>query len=64
MVKNVFISPSQLFSSLLYLNVSPEFFGHMKKRLDKKAKVNFKIHNDINSETSNYDTHIAHYFKK
>ena len=64
MVKNVFISPSQLFSSLRYLNVSPEFFGHMKKRLDKKAKVNFKIHNDINSETSNYDTHIAQYFKK
>ena len=25
-----------------YLNSCPDFFDHLEKRLDKKAKVNFK----------------------
>ena len=29
--------------SLRYLNLCPGIFGHVGKRLDKKAKVNFKI---------------------
>ena len=28
-----------LFSSLRYLNFCPDFFGHVEKRLDKKAKL-------------------------
>ena len=27
------------------MNFGPGFFGHVGKRLDKKAKVNFKIYN-------------------
>ena len=27
-----------------YLNLCPDFFGHMGKRLDKKAKVNSNIY--------------------
>ena len=33
---------------LRYLNVFPDFFGHVEKWLDKKAKVNFKIYDVIN----------------
>ena len=40
-------------------------FGYVGKRLDKKAKVNFKIYDDIaKCITSNYDTNIARYPKK
>ena len=32
-----------------YLNFCPEFFGHARKRLDKKTlKVHFRIHAVIN----------------
>ena len=37
---------------------------HVCKRLDKKAKVNFKIYNVANWITNNYNTHIARYLKK
>ena len=33
-------------------------FGHEDKRLDQKAKVNFKIFDVINWETNNYNTHF------
>ena len=39
------------------------FFGHAGKRLDKKAKVNFKIYDVIYWETSKYNTHIPQYLK-
>ena len=32
----------------LYLNFCSDFIGHVKKRLDQKAKVNFKIYNITN----------------
>ena len=35
-----------------------------KKRLDKKAKVNFKFYDIIYWETNNYNTHISQYLKK
>ena len=31
----------------------------MGRRLDKKARVNFKIYDATNQETNNYNTHIA-----
>ena len=34
-----------LFSFLRYLNFCPDFFGQVGKRLEKKAKFHFKIHN-------------------
>ena len=36
----------------------------MGKRHDKKTKVNFKIYDVTNWETSNCNTHIDQYFKK
>ena len=38
-------------------------FGHVKKRLDKNDKVNFKIYDVKTWETNNCNTHIAQYLK-
>ena len=40
------------------------FFGHVGKRLDKKAKVNFEIYDTIYLEINNYNSHIAQYLNK
>ena len=43
MIKNVFYFILKVIFVLeRYLNVCPELFGHVGKRLNKKAKVNFK----------------------
>ena len=42
-VKMFFISSLNLFLILKCSNFCPDFIGHVRKRLDKKAKVNFKI---------------------
>ena len=39
-------------------------FGYVGERLDKEAKVNFKIYDIAKCITSNYDTNIARYLKK
>ena len=39
-----------------YLNFCPNVFGHVGKRLDKKASVNFKIYEVTIWETNNYNT--------
>ena len=39
-----FISCQKFFSFARYLSFCPDFFGHVGKQLDKKAKVNFKIY--------------------
>ena len=44
-----------------YLNFCPNVFGHVGKRLDKKASVNFKIYEVTIWETNNYNTHTAQY---
>ena len=36
----------------------------MERNLDKKAMVNFKIHDVTVWTTNNYNTHIAQYLKK
>ena len=41
-----------------------EFFGHVRKELDKKAKGNFKTDNIIYCKTNNLNAHIAQYLKK
>ena len=43
---------------------SPDFFGRVRKRLDQKAKVDFKIYHVMNWKTNNGNTHIAQYLKK
>ena len=58
-------SPQKLFSFLIYLKPFVlTFFGDVGKRLDKKAKINFKIYNVISWKTNNYNAHIAQYLKK
>ena len=39
-------------------------FGHVEKRFDNKAMVNFKIYEVIDWTTNNYNIHIAQYLKK
>ena len=39
-------------------------FGYAEKRLDKKARVNFKIYDVTDWTANNYITHIADYLKK
>ena len=39
-------------------------FDHVGERLDKKAKINFKIYDVTNWKANNCDSHIAQYFKK
>ena len=39
-------------------------FGYVKKRLDKKSKVNFKIYHVTDCTTNRYSTYIAQYLKK
>ena len=49
-----------MFSSILKIFlIFADFFDLVVKRLDKKAKVNFKIYNVMNWETNNYNTHIG-----
>ena len=42
----------------------PDLFDHEGKRLDKKAMINFKIHDVTYWETNNPNTHVAQYLKK
>ena len=49
----LFISPKKLFSFLRYLNFCFGFFAHVGKRLDNKAKVNFKTYEVTNWATNN-----------
>ena len=62
-MKNAFYFTIKLFSFWRYLNFCPDFFGYEGKRLDKKAKINFKIY-DVISWGTNDNTHIAQYLKK
>ena len=61
--KMLFISTWKLFQFLRYLIFYPHFCSHVEKRLDKKAKVNFKSYNFINWETNNQNILFAQYFK-
>ena len=58
------ISSEKLFSFLKYLQFCPDSFGYMGKRLDKRAKVNLRIHGVTNWKTKNRNKHIAKYLKK
>ena len=57
----LFISSSKLFWFQRYLSFCLDFFGHLGKLLDKKARVDFKIHDVLNCETNHYNTHISRY---
>ena len=59
-VKMVFIPFQKLF---LHLHFCPDFFDYVGKRLDKKAKVSFKLYNVTEWKTNNYNSHVAQYLK-
>ena len=43
-MENFFTSSRKFFSFIRSSNYYPNFFGHVGKRLDKKAKFNFKTY--------------------
>ena len=53
----LFISSSKFFLFLRSLDCYPDVFGDVRKRLDKKAKVNFKTYDVRNWITNNYNKH-------
>ena len=52
MIGNAFYFSYKLLWFLGYLNFCLDFFGHVGKRFDKKANVNFKIYDVIKWETN------------
>ena len=48
MMKNYLYFNLKRFLFLRYINFCPDFFGHVGKRLDKEAEINFKIYDVIN----------------
>ena len=60
MMKNSFYF---MLKALFVLEIFPFFswlFGDLEKRLDRKSKVNFKVHDDVTDwATNNYNTNIA-----
>ena len=63
-MKNVFYFILKALFILKIFKFSSRLFGLEGERLDKKAKVNFKIFNVTDWETNNYNTHFAQYLKK
>ena len=60
-MKNVFHFTLKGLFVLKISNFFPEFSGPLKKRFGQKAKVNFKIDDDIYWETNNYNIYIHTY---
>ena len=54
----------QVLFVLKTLKVFPDFFIHVGKWPDKKAKVSLKVYDIINWKINNYNTHIDQYLKK
>ena len=52
------------FFVITLINFCPDFFDRVGKRLDKKAKINFKLYDVTDRTTKNYNTCIAKYLKK
>ena len=55
----LFVSPYKLFFFSKFVNFCLDAFGHIGIRLDRKAKVTFKIDDVVYRETNNYNKHIA-----
>ena len=55
----MFFLPLKLFLCLRYFNFCLDFFGHVEERLNKKAKVIFKIYDVIYWEINDLNIYIA-----
>ena len=64
MMKNDFHFMLKAFFVLEIIIFLSRRIGFVERRLDKKTKVNFKIHDFADWTTNNYNTHIDQYFKK
>ena len=58
------ISSEKRLLFLRYLYFWTDFFGNVGKRLEKEAKIDFKIYDVKDWETNNCNTHFAKYLKK
>ena len=63
-MKNAYYFMLMVLFVLMTFIFCPDFSGHVEKRFDKKAKVNFKIHNVTDRQTNSFNTYIAQYLKK
>ena len=63
MIKNAFYFILKSLFLFKMFRICPDFFGHVRKWLDKKAKVNFQIYDVATWEKSNYNTYIAQHLK-
>ena len=63
-MKNVFYFTLKALFVLEIFQFSFWIFGHVEKRRNKKAKVNFEIYDVTNWITNNFDIYIARYLKK
>ena len=64
MMKNTFYSTYKLFSLQRFSNFWLDIFSHVRKQLDKKAKVNFKIHDVTIWKANSNNAHIVEHHKK
>ena len=64
MMKNAFCFTEKALFVLKVFKFLSWLFGHVKKRLDKKDKVNFKFYDVTAWLANNRNTHIAQYFEK
>ena len=62
--KNIFYFMLKAIFVLKYLYFCPDVFGHVEKQLDRKNKINFKIHDVTDWETNNYNIHFVQYLRK
>ena len=63
-MKNAYYFMLMVLFVLMSFIFCPDFSGHVEKRFDKKAKVNFEIHDVADWQTNSFNTYIAQYLKK
>ena len=64
MMKNAFRFILKALSVLKIFKFLSWYFSHIKKRFNKKDKVNLKIYDVPTKEANNSNTYIARYLKK
>ena len=63
MVKNAFYFTLKALFVLEIFTFLSRLFGYVRKDLDKKDEVNFKIYNVTDWTTNDYNKHIVQYLK-
>ena len=63
-MKNYFYFNLKALFILKVFKFLPVLFGHVKKWLNDKDKVNFKIYDATTCLTKNYNPHITQYLTK